>query len=512
MDEKNKNQTLNVKASDIHGPSVSLRVLFLFGGFCFVIGFFIGGITLPYLRFKPPIEDLKNQGTNPTHDAALATIGPQTVWAAPMEGINPISTNLSVEQVIDEYQNLAERNGYETNIEYANVGEGFEARFAFTPINKERLQRTFAPAPNKDFNKSLVLNFIRGKETGSAILSSMRKDGHEVSKGTAFVDLISFGTQMPELAPNQFLTPKGIFEIRSNENGSIATIDGKQVFPIPSKPAINIGKSEEPSNDEPKEGAPQILRLLGVQSSQPNFKERFILVSGQNNSAPCTAKAVIIDVAFDKVTIVPNTLKSLNMAIGNAPKSFTLSGFCETAPKGKQEDNLHSVAAYNFLSGELTISHVAQIAPPPPVQNQTTNIAGVWRQTSPTRIASPYGAGGALASLSCRPSGGVSIGVSGLPAPVDGKATKVIFDSSTGSATADLAFSAPSNTYEINSTQRPLETKQILGVLRASGNVMMTGAGGKKIIIAPGTGQIDAMIKNCTPVASKPANAPIVQQ
>ena len=130
MDNKIKTETLNVKASDIHGPSVSLRVLFLFGAFCFVMGFFIGGITLPYLRFKPPIEDLKNQDKNPTHDGALTTIGPQTLWAAPMEGIAPISTNLSVEQVIDEYRNRGERNGYETNIEYANVGEGFEALIA----------------------------------------------------------------------------------------------------------------------------------------------------------------------------------------------------------------------------------------------------------------------------------------------------------------------------------------------------------------------------------------------
>ncbi|MBN8646623.1 MAG: hypothetical protein J0L55_01620 [Caulobacterales bacterium] len=511
MDNKNKTEALNVKASDIHGPSVSLRVLFLFGAFCFVMGFFIGGITLPYLRFKPPIEDLKNQDKNPTHDGALTTIGPQTLWAAPMEGIAPISTNLSVEQVIDEYRNLGERNGYETNIEYANVGEGFEARFAFTPIDKERLKRTYAPAPNKDFYKSLVLNFTRGKETGSAILSSMRKDGHEISKGAAFVDLISFGTQMPELAPNQFLTPKGIFEIRSNENGSIATIDGKQVFPIPSKPALDIIKNEKPSNDEANEGAPQILRLLGVQSSQPNFKERFILVSGQTNGAPCTAKAIIIDVPHDKVTIVPNTLKSLNMNIGNAPKSFTISGFCETAPKAKSGDNLQTVAAYNFLTGELTINHVAQIAPQP-VQTSITNIAGVWRQTSPTRIASPYGAGGALASLTCRPSGGVSIGVSGLPAPADGKAAKIIFDSSTGSATADLAFSASSNTYEINSAQRPLETKQILGVMRANGNLMMTGAGGKKVIIAPGNSQIDAMIKNCNPIIAKPTAPQIPAQ
>lgn len=507
MVDKSKIDTLNVKASDIHGPSVSLRVLFLFGAFCFVMGFFIGGITLPYLRFKPPIEDLKNQGTNPTHDAALTTIGPQTLWASPMEGVEPISTNLSVEQVIDEYKNLGERNGYETSVEYANVGEGFEARFAFTPIDKERLKRTFAPAPNKDFYKSLVLNFTRGKETGSAILSSMRKDGHETSKGAAFVDLISFGTQMPELAPNQFLTPKGIFEIRSNENGSIATIDGKQIFPIPAKPAIDLVKNEKPSNDEPNEGAPQILRLLGVQSSQPNFKERFILVSGQTNGAPCTSKAIIIDVAHDKVTIVPNALKSLNMNIGNAPKSFTLSGFCETAPKSKSGENLQTIAAYNFLSGELTINHVVPTAPPP-AQTQTP-VSGAWRQTSPTRIASPYGAGGALASLTCRPSGGVSIGVSGLPAPADGKAAKIIFDSSTGSATADLAFSAASNTYEINSGQRPLETKQILGVMRANGNLMMTGAGGKKVIIAPGNGQIDAMLKSCSPIAPKPA-APIV--
>ena len=66
----------------------------------------------------------------------------------------------------------------------------------------------------------------------------------------------------------------------------------------------------------------------------------------------------IIDVAHDKVTIVPNALKSLNMNIGNAPKSFTLSGFCETAPKSKSGENLQTIAAYNFLSGELTINHV----------------------------------------------------------------------------------------------------------------------------------------------------------
>jgi hypothetical protein len=506
----------NVSAKKIHGATVRLRVLFLFGGFCFVAGFFIGGYTLPYLKFKPDINSSAQKAQNPARDAIMASVGAQTVWAAPVENAEPISTNLSVEQLINEYQVLGESNGYIVDVEFDNNGENFEARLSFQEPDKEVQKRTFAAPPNKDFYKSLVLIFTRGTQNGTSILSSMRKNGEEISKGAAFVDLMNFGTQAPQLAPNQFLTAKGIFEIVSNDFGSIATIDGKQIYPILDesikKPTLGIGKDNEKiGRDEPKEGSPQVLRLLGVQSNSPNLKERLILVASTIDAPPCTSKAIIIDVVRDKVTIVPNMLRKANVIIGNSTKSFTLNGFCESGNKPQKNENYRVEANYNLVSGEIAINHVPNSVPLPANNNppiaQATN--GAWRQTSNNRIASPFGNNGALISMSCRPSGGISIAVAGLPAPQDGKAANISFGNAQGSQSSPMNWYAGSKSYEINSSARPIEIKQIAKLIRGGGNIAISGAGGQNNVQGPSAAQVDNLLANCNSQPSAPNPAQI---
>lgn len=486
----------DVETHVIHGTTLRIRLVVLIGAFCFVCGFFIGGLILPYLQFKPNIEEVSNDPIDAKRDALMVSIGAQTVWLNPMEGAEAISTNFSVEQLISEYEVMASQAGYQHNIEFARKDNSIEARFTFKEPDKKQRENNFIAAPQKDFPKTIVLNFIAGQTPGTIILDTIRKNGEILSKGEAFVSLVEFGMNAPELAEGQHLTKKGIFEIKTNEFGAIATLDNKQIFPILEQAQAKLPFNNDTKKiDEPKEGSPMLLKIFGFEPNNSLFRERFILVAYDTKGAACTSQAIIIDITRSKTNIIPHLLLSPNVVIGAGKKTINLSGFCENGKKPLGDAKTKLEISYNLMTGIINENRIINTMP---IENniETAN-QGNWRQTSPTRIASPYGAGGALISLSCRPGGGVSIGVSGLPSPIDGKSSKIIFDSNMGSATAAMAYLPNGSTYEINDILRPLETKQIIKVLKAQGQIKVTGAGGVKNISAPNSTQIENLVNSC---------------
>lgn len=501
-------QHYNVETHEIHGQTIRVRIVVLIGALCFVCGFFLGGLILPFLKFKPNIEETSNSPIAAKRDALMVSIGSQTVWTSPMEGADPISTNFSVEQLISEYEVMSAQAGFQNSLEFARKDNAIEARFTFKEPDKKQKEQNFIAAPQKDFPKTLVLNFIAGQTPGTIILDTIRKDGETLSKGAAFVDMVEFGTNAPELADGQHLTRKGIFEIKTNEYGAIATLDNKQIFPILAQKESKISFGDKKNEiDEPKEGSPMLLKISGYEPNNSIFRERFILVAHDTKGAACTSQAIIIDIARGATNIIPHLLLSPNIIIGAGKKTINLSGFCENGKKPAIDAKTKLEISYNLVTGTINENRIFNTIP---IANNAAIIAnGNWRQTSPSRIASPYGTGGALISLSCRPGGGVSIGVSGLPAPSDGKAAKIIFDSNIGSAAAAMNYSIGGNTYEINDAARPLETKQILRVLKAQGQITITGAGGVKNIAAPSIEQYNGLINSCGNI-EKPVQKPVI--
>jgi hypothetical protein len=113
--------------------------------------------------------------------------------------------------------------------------------------------------------------------------------------------------------------------------------------------------------------------------------------------------------------------------------------------------------------------------------------------------------GGALVSVACRPGGGVTIALSGLPAPADGQAAGLRFASGGGGAVAQMRWRASAGGYELDGASRPNEARAVLDRLRAGGLLTISGAGGSKSVPAPGSTQINRLVSSC---GSAPVAAP----
>lgn len=486
----------------VHGTRVSLRLYVISMAFVATASFIIGGLVLPYLKFKPKVEKEFVAGQSLEENALKVSIGPQTVWASTSDGLEPIATGLSVEQVLSEYEVMASQAGLLTSLEFVRNGDKVEARYAFKERNKSQEVGGIAVKPRADFPRSLVLVFSASPTPGAIVLSEARENGKRKSAGAIFVDLIKMGGVAPELSEGQYLTPRGIFEIRSVENGVAAFIDNAQVFPIKAQNDIlSFGKKD--IHQANTEANIQILQLRGIEPNNAVFRERFIMVASDVGAADCTSRAIIYDVPRQKAEVLEYMLQRPNLNIGNGKNAIILGGFCEKqneiaqGPKtDKAAPNYHIDAVYNIQNGSLSYNRVLNQIPSVPVANTLRPAAG-WRATSPTRIASPLGNGAALASLSCQPGGGMSLSLAGIPAPADQKSARITFGASNANASAAMRWIPSATSYEINEVGRPQEFRAILQAFRSDGPISISGAGNRASVTSPGRASIDMLRATC---------------
>lgn len=512
---KPKSDAVAVRAKDVHGARVALKDFFMFGALCGFIGFVTGGTILPFLKYKPKIEDTQFHGSS-LKDALMLSIGTQTVLAAPIEGNNPVQTGLTVERIISEYEVQASQAGLTSDIQ-AQKGDGkIEVSFDFQQPSGTQKATTLIE-PTKDFPKNIVLTFVASKEPGSIVLQQISRDGKDLSTGEMFVELVKMDGNAPSLAQGQYMTSGGIFELKNAKGGPAAFLDNLQIFPLTAKNAMQVAFTEEgklrTSGGKGSESYPN-LRIVGIEPSKGVFKNRLILVSGAPNAAPCSSHAIIIDVPHHKTEISEYKLLNANPYLGNAQKSFVMGGFCDKDENGKDimPKGYRVELTYNLQSGDILYqkkSASAALPPQAPIIEKEVPAGGAWRITSPTRIASPLASGSALVSLACRPGGGVSISLSGIPAPGGGSETgaRITFSGTGAGASAGMKYISTAGSYELAEITRPLEAKQVLNVLKGGGIINVSGQGAKSSFPSPGSAAVNALVGKCQPIQNKTAQA-----
>jgi hypothetical protein len=517
----------------VHGPSFGMGTLSLVAVLALGAGTILGGVIMPFLRSSPPdqSQSQKLEAAQEKSRALLFSMYPQTIYASLREGGDVASTGMSVEQYLTEVEVRASQAGLVATKIVERKGDQVEISYVFSDGDAQS-NRTFPSAKiHADHPKSLVLIFSSGPLPATIALQKSRVDGRDRGAGATFIDLVSLGATPPELGNGQFLTTRGVFEIKLTGNGVGAFLDNVLVYPAP-PPAPGPAISFPGSKPKPLPLSATLPRRLALQSFQPAvgaLKDRFILVASQSSDQECGARAIILDAKRGTVIELPEPLQTPAVAVSNAKDALILNGFCvaqqASSPQGggnevggnavappvlapKVETRLS--ARYDLRTGILTWRReTIAIQPPPPVSavegGAQTGAATPWRDIGGTRLASPLATGGGLVSVACRPGGGVTIALSGLAAPTDGQAAGIRFSSGGSGAVAQMRWRASAGGYELDGAGRPNEARAILDRLRAGGDMTVSGAGGSKTIPAPGRSQIDRLVSACGAAAVSPA-------
>ena len=520
---------VSVASRQVHGPSFGMGTLALVGVLGLGAGTILGGVIMPLLRSSPPDQSQtqKLEAAQATSRALLFSMYPQTIYASLQQGGALVSTGLSVEEYLAAVEVRSSQAGLMATKTVERKGDTVEVSYAFSEQGNDNT-RTFPQTKVRlEHPKSLVLIFTSGPMPASIALEKARQDGRARSAGEVFVDMVSLGATPPILAEGQFLTTRGLFEIKLFGNGVGAFLDGVLVYPAPPP---KLGPALALPGAAPPEAPPNVAlpRRLALQSFQPAvgiLKDRLILVASENATDECSAKAVILDAKRGIVLELPELLKSPSVAVSNARGALILNGFCVPAdnrdptvspdsssppaqrplPKDtlsipKMEVRLS--ARYDLKSGALIWQRESVVIPlTVPLSAvdalSQTGPSTPWRNLSETRIASPVTSGSAMMSVACRPGGGVTLALSGLPVPADGQAAGVRFSGSGGNSVAQMRWRASAAGYELDGAARPNEARAILEQLRAGGIIRVDGAGGSKPLAAPGRVQIDRLVSQC---------------
>jgi hypothetical protein len=517
---------VSVTSKEVHGPSFGMGTLSLVAVLALGAGTILGGVIMPFLRSSPPdqSQSQKLEAAQEKSRALLFSMYPQTIYASLRDGGDVVSTGMSVEQYLTEVEVRASQAGLVATKIVERKDDQVEISYAFSDGDAQS-NRTFPSAKIRaDHPKSLVLIFSSGPLPATIALQKSRVDGRDRGAGATFIDLVSLGATPPELGEGQFLTTRGVFEIKLTGNGVGAFLDNVLVYPAPPPspgPAITFPGSKP----KPLPLSTALPRRLALQSFQPAvgaLKDRLILVASQSVDQKCGAKAIILDAQRGSVIELPEPLLTPAVAVSNAKDALILNGFCVAQPpsvpqsSGGNEAGGNTVAApilapkvetrlsarYDLKTGILTWRReTIAIQPPPPVSavegGAQTGAATPWRDVGGTRLASPLATGGGLVSVACRPGGGVTIALSGLAPPTDGQAAGIRFSSGGSGAVAQMRWRASAGGYELDGAGRPNEARAILDRLRAGGAMTVSGAGGSKTIPAPGRSQIDRLVSVC---------------
>ena len=522
---------VSVASREVHGPSFGMGTLGLVAVLGLGAGIILGGVIMPLLRSSPPDQSQteKQEAVQATNRALLFSMYPQTIYAPAIAGGDLVSTGMSVEQYLTELEVRSSQAGLSAIKDVERRGDTVEISYVFSDKEGDN-SRTFPQSKIKLAHpKTLVLSFASGPLPGTIALQKTRVDGRERAIGASFVDFISLGAPPPQLAEGQFWTPRGVFEIKLTGTGVGAFLDNALVYPAaPPKPGpILAFPGSTPAQPTLTTILPRRLALVSLQPAVGLLKDRLILVASASQTDVCSAKAIILDAQRGTVLELAEPLSTPAVAVTNAKDALILNGFCApktTVPSTGQDSKaaqpalpgnttskleIRLSARYDLKTGVLTwlretIASAPSVLTPPLSTTEQTGVSTPWRAQGDTRLASPLISGGGLVSVACRPGGGVSITLSGLPAPPDGQSASVRFSSLGASATAQMRWRPTAIGYELDGASRPNEAQAILNRLRAGGDMLITASGGSKTVSAPGSAQIDQLTQRCVALAAKP--------
>ena len=482
-------------------PQVGMGMVGLVGLLCFAIGVAVGGIILPFMRapVAPEAAAAKPNVEATTSRQLFVTLNPQTIYARVSASLPLSSTALSVEQYLTELEVRASQSGLNVERVARVLPAGYEISLSFQLASGAQANPTTPPG-------ALSLTFEQGPFPGTLVLSQMRKGGVLLSNGRLYADLVQVGAKPPPLPPGQSLTRNGLFQLASNGSLVGAVVDATLVYPVQSarsKQGINSGV--------PLQGhwvaAPAGQNSLKVQAIFPvgaPLGEFALLIATTKAAGDCNGRAIVVDLARMTSLEIPRPVRPEAVVGEMRNGALRIGGFCGASPTEQ------TVATYQLLGGKLNWSRepistemVADLVSQGPSQAPELPLEG-WRIASPTRLVTPQGPKGALLSIACRPGGGYTLAIAGLPAPKVG-ASGLIGVSSGGQTTnVEMKWKPSAQGYEVTGLPSAAVPDPVLALLRATGPIKVSLQGSAIAFPPPGAGQVDALMTQCQTALKSP--------
>jgi hypothetical protein len=484
-------EPVTIVSKSIYGPRFGVGMLALVALFSFGVGVATGGIIFPFLRSAAP-DGIGSAVTSPTQrqtNQALLSVLPQTILAELDSAQGPVSTNLSIEQYLNDLEIRASQAGYRATRSFQGLQTGAEIGYVFKPGPTVKASVSGMP-------ETLVLGFQTGPQAGTLVLTHMRRDGVALSAGKRFADLVRAGAALPSLADTQLLTSRGLLELKVADGGAAAYLDGVLIYPravqsngedlLPVKAGLD-GKA-----DAMIAGAPQKLSIQGVWPAGGLLPEVAVLVAAQAAPKSCSARAIVLDLRRGTRVLLAERLEGENLRPEVRARGLAFAGFCPSAsPRvvGSEAGPVQSVAFYDVKAGKLAWETA------PALQTKAETVA--WREPNVGRIASPLGQKGALASVACRAGGGYTIAVSGLPGPINGNTGSVRVSSGGKSASLTMDWKPSANGYEVDGAAEAVSSDPFLARLGAGQPLDFAANGATMTVSAPQPAQLEGLIARC---------------
>lgn len=325
-----------VTSKEVHGPSFGMGTLSLVAVLALGAGTILGGVIMPFLRSPLPdqSQSQKLEAAQEKSRALLFSMYPQTIYASLIDGGDVVSTGMSVEQYLTEIDVRAQQAGLVATKIVERKEDRVEISYVFA-AGDAQTNRTFPQAKTlSEHPKSLVLIFSSGPLPATIALQKSRVDGRDRGAGATFIDLVSLGATPPQLGEGQFLTTRGVFDIKLSGTGVGAFLDNVLVYPA-APPAPGPALSFPGTKPKPLPATAALPRRLALQAFQPavgTLKDRLILVRSDGPDQKCGAKAIILDARWGTVIELPEPLQTPAVAVSNAKDALILSGFCVAQP------------------------------------------------------------------------------------------------------------------------------------------------------------------------------------
>jgi hypothetical protein len=486
-------EPVTIVSKPIYGPRFGVGMLALVALFSFGIGIATGGIILPFLRSAAPVG-IGSAVTSPTQgqiNQALLSILPQTILAELDSVQGPVSTNLSVEQYLNDLEIRASQAGYRASRSFQSLQTGAEIGYVFKP----------GPSVKGIVNgmpETLVLGFQTGPQAGTLVLTHMRRDGVALSAGKRFADLVRAGAAVPSLPDTQRLTSRGLLEIKAADGGAAAYLDGVLIYPRAAQSKGEDLLSEKAGLDSKAgvmvAGAPQKLAIQGVWPLGGLLPEVAVLVAAEAAPKPCSARVIVVDLRRGTRVMLAERLQGDNLRPEVRARGLALAGFCPSTSSravASGEDPAQSVGFYDVKAGKMVWETAS--APATPTKAETP----AWREPNAARIASPLGHKGALASVACKADGGYTIAVSGLPGPINGNMGSVRVSSGGKSASLTMDWKPSANGYEVDGAAEAVSSDPFLARLGAGQPLDFAANGATMTVSAPQPAQLEGLIARC---------------
>jgi len=486
-------EPVTIVSKPIYGPRFGVGMLALVALFSFGVGVAAGGIILPFLRSAAPVG-IGSAVTAPTQgqtNQALLSVLPQTILAEIDSVQGPVSTNLSIEQYLNDLEIRASQAGYSASRSFQSLQTGAEIGYVFKPGPSVKAAISGMP-------ETLVLGFQTGPQSGTLVLTQMRRDGVVLSAGKRFADLVRAGAALPSLADTQLLTSRGLLEIKAADGGAAAYLDGVLIYPRAAQSNGEDLLPEKTGSDAKAEvtvaGTPQKLSIQGVWPAGGLLPEVAVLVAAEAAPKLCSARVIVLDLRRGTRVMLAERLQASNLRAELRARGLALAGFCPSAPSravASGDGPVQSVGFYDVKAGKMAWEKAP--APATPAKAETL----AWREPNAGRIASPLGQKGALASVACRAGGGYTIAVSGLPGPTKGNTGPVRVSSGGQSASLTMDWKPSANGYEVDGAADAVSSDPFLARLGAGQPLDFASNGATITVSAPQPAQLEGLIARC---------------